>query len=183
VTEEVAQGSENPSEESNATPPEAPESVASAAPTESESEATWKKRLAGKDSALTSTIRERDAAQQRLRELEEWKAQQERGSLTELERMRLELEDRDRRLVEAEETARSAKMEARFPAAFAATDGKLLDETALAKLEAALSRGEPTSAPVVSNSAPKRPGEPPAPKTSKEIEAELRAIPNPYQGF
>ena len=68
--------------------------------------------------------------------------------------------------------------------AYDATDGRLLDETALAKLEARMAVAAEPSAPVVPNSAAKRSGsEPPRERTSKEIEAELRAIPNPYQGW
>jgi hypothetical protein len=179
VTDEVAKADGTPSDTDDSTTDEV---VETAAPTETDADATYRDRLAGKDRALTQTIRERDAAQAKLRELEDWKAQQERGSMTEVERLRAELEERDQRLTVAQQEAQAAKLEVRFPSAYAATEGKLLDEAALAKLEKTLKAGE-SAAPVVSNSAPRRAGssEPAGPKTSKELEAELRSMPNPYE--
>ncbi len=175
---EVAEAGGTPSPEPVAT---SDEDVAPEQTTEADADATYEKRLAGKDRALSQTIRERDAALAKQRELEDWKAQQERSSMTEVERLRAEIEERDQRLTVAQQEAMAAKLEARFPAAYAATDGKLLDETALSKLEKALSSGA-SAAPVVPNSAPKRGGsEPAGPKTSDELKAELKSMGNPYE--
>ena len=81
----------------NSAPVQSDEVVApevAAVPTDNEADVTtWKKRLAGKDQALTATKKELDEIRSKADELSRWKAQQEQASMSEFERAQAKIKE------------------------------------------------------------------------------------------
>jgi hypothetical protein len=81
----------------NSAPVQSDEVVApevAAVPTENEADVTtWKKRLAGKDQALTATKKELDELKSKAEELAKWKAEQEQASMTEFEKAQAKIRE------------------------------------------------------------------------------------------
>lgn len=129
-------------------------------------EATWKRRIAGKDQALTAAQRERDQARHEAEELRKWKAQRESADMTELERIQLERDEARKEAEAAKAEARRAVLAARYPLAVGlyAADDPLPTEETLASLQerlAAMPKDEPEPEPRIDpNNPPRRPAAP-----------------------
>lgn len=140
-------------------------------------ETTWKKRLAGKDQALTAAQRARDEALAQIEELNRWKAERENADLTEYERA---IKERDAAKAEAAAAmaiANRERLARKYPLAVERFDENdpLPSEETLAALQEALAVGPkteaPPAAPRVDPNNPPRRGGAPAP-TSKEAAME-----------
>lgn len=158
-------------------------------PTPGEDVATYKRRLAGKDQALTKTQKERDEYQKELEALRKWKAEREEADLTEVERWQREAERAKKEAEQARAEARKHALARKSPdyAEFLETLGDLdpfSDEAVEAFQEFLSSRiktPEPESEPeprIDPNNPRKNPVAKPREKRSyDDVLAELRAVP------
>jgi len=185
------------SEESQATT--APVTDAAPAPVTNEEEdvATWKKRLAGKDQALTAAKKELDAIKAESENLKRWKAEQENSNMSEFEKAQARLAALESELNQAKEEARMERIRSAHPnyAQFLADTAGLSEDARAAAFEGYLSsikkaqdaeRGTPASdekqvKPSVNTR--KDPAPSSGPRTVKEIEEELRKLGNPFYGM
>ena len=169
---------------------QSPEVAPEVAPTtESEGDVTtWKKRLAGKDQALTATKKELDELRSRAEELSKWKAEQEQASMTEIEKAQAKIRDLEAKATAAEQTAKEERLAREFPLAYQfMKDTVGLDEVSRAAALEKFVRGasapeavEPTPAPVDPNNARRATAAPEVKPTSKSITEKLAALGNPF---
>jgi hypothetical protein len=149
-------------------------------------EATWKKRLAGKDQALTAAQRERDALKAERDALSQWKAEQEQASMTELQKLQAE---RDRLQAEAQQAkaeAAAVRLRAQYPLAaeILGDDLSKFDEVRVAEIDGRLAKekaAEEAPEPRVDPNSPRRTpiARPPADDLSAAMQA-LTAAGNPF---
>lgn len=118
----------------------APEAdAAEAAATPAFDETTWKKRLAGKDQALTAAQKQRDELQRQYDDLQKWKAEKENADLSELERLQRERDELRAAAEAAKSEATRERLGRKFPLAFDLLgDATPLDEVRLAEIETRL---------------------------------------------
>lgn len=76
---------------------------------------TWKKRLAGKDQALTATKKELDDAKRQLDELAKFKAQIEEQSLSEYEKAQRRIKALEDEISSSREQAKRDRLAREFP--------------------------------------------------------------------
>ena len=118
---------------------------ASPATPSAEDVATLKKRLAGKDQALTRAQQERDALKAEREALSKWKAEREEADLTEVERLQKRLAEFEQRASEAEARAERVRLASTYPLAVEAFgDDPLPSEERLATLQARLAAASAT---------------------------------------
>lgn len=150
---------------------------------------TWKKRLAGKDQALTATKKELDAIKSRADELARWKAEQEQASMTEIERAQARIRDLESKAAAAEQAVREERLAREYPLAYQfMKDTSNLDEVSRAAalesfVKQATSVGrtaEPEPAPVDPNNARRVAAAPIDKPTSKSISQKLKDLGNPF---
>ena len=103
-------------------------------PTENDGDvATWKKRLAGKDQALTAAKKELDEIKSKAEELSRWKAEQEQAQMTEFEKAQAKIRDLESKAAAAEAAAKEERLAREFPLAYQfQKDTSGLDETSRA---------------------------------------------------
>lgn len=126
---------------------EAVEATPEAAATDFELQATeYKNRFAGSQKKLTETLNAMKAKDAELEALRSFKAQAERANMSEIDRLKAELQDAQNAAAAARSEAQRASLAARFPQSFATLgEATPLDETVLTALEAKLSGGEEES--------------------------------------
>lgn len=169
---------------------QSPEVAPEVAPTtENEGDvATWKKRLAGKDQALTATKKELDEFRTRAEELSKWKSEQEQSSMTEIEKAQAKIRELEAKATAAENAAKDERLAREFPLAhqFMKDTVGLDDVSRAAALEkfvrgaSALDAVEPNPAPVDPNNARRATAAPEIKPTSKSITERLAALGNPF---
>lgn len=169
---------------------ESPEAVEAEATPSTDELATVKKRLAGKDQALTRIQQERDALKAERDALSAWKAQQEEASLTELEKLQRRLAEVESAKAEAEARAERIRLEKSYPLAIELFgDDPLPSEERLEALEQRLASASATgddedSEPRIDPNRPRRPvggsGKPISEKSEAELTADLRTMANPF---
>ena len=178
----------------NSPVPESQESTAPvaevAAATESEADiTTWKKRLAGKDQALTATKKELDELKSKAEELARWKAEQEQASMTEFEKAQAKIRELEQKAAAAEQDAKQERLAREYPLAHQfLKDTSSLDEAGKAaalesffKQAASLQQvQESEPAPVDPNNARRATAAPVEKPTSKGISDALKALGNPF---
>lgn len=148
-----------------------------------EDAATLKKRLAGKDQALTRIQQERDAAKARLAELEAAEQARKEAEMTELERANARLAEAERKAAEAEAKALRVELTAKYPNAIEALGGELLSEEKLEALEsrltaAATPAAEAEEEPRVLATRPRASTTPPEPVSRvADLKARIAATP------
>lgn len=155
----VADGTEVPSSEPTEAPaPEAPATDFQAQATE------FKNRFAGSQRKLTETQQERDAAIAEAAELRRWKAEQERASMTELERLQAERDEAKSDAAAARAEAARERLARKFPLAVEFYgDEPLPSEEKLAALQERLDGGEPEPEPMIDPNNPRKDTTPPPP--------------------
>lgn len=138
--------------------------------------ATLKKRLSGKDQALTAAQQARKAAEDERDALREWKAKQEKASMSELERLQAELAEARSAAEQARAEATRVSLARKFPLTFDLLgDAMPADEVRLAEIEARLKAEESDEpAPRIDPNNPRRAGGRPTPRTTDDILADLR---------
>jgi TolA-binding protein len=178
----------------NSTVPESQESTApvvDATATENDADVTtWKKRLAGKDQALTATKKELDELRSKAEELSRWKAEQEQAQMTEFEKAQAKIRELEQKAAAAEQSAREERLAREYPLAHQfLKDTSGLDEVGRAaalenfvKQAAAAAAAVPESAPspVDPNNARRATAAPTEKPTSKSISDALKTLGNPF---
>jgi hypothetical protein len=147
--------------------------------------ATWKKRLAGKDQALTATQKELAAIREEAEQLKKWKAEVEYANMTELEKVNLKAQQLESELKAAREANERENLARKHPlyAKFAEeVQGLSLAAQAEAfeKFVTTVNKEEPKDTFVDVN-APRK-SAPPAQKqrTVADISEELKSLGNPF---
>ena len=177
----------------NSAPVQSDEVVApevAAVPTDNEADVTtWKKRLAGKDQALTATKKELDDLKSKAEELARWKAEQEQASMTEFEKAQAKIRELEQKAATAEQAAKEERLAREYPLAyqFLKDTGGLDEVGKAAALEnfvrqaaSATQTTEPEPAPVDPNNARRATAAPTEKPTSKSISDALKALGNPF---
>ena len=177
----------------NSAPVQSDEVVApevAAVPTENEADVTtWKKRLAGKDQALTATKKELDELKSKAEELARWKAEQEQASMTEFEKAQAKIRELEQKAATDEQAAKEERLAREYPLAyqFLKDTGGLDEVGKAAALEnfvrqaaSATQTTEPEPAPVDPNNARRATAAPTEKPTSKSISDALKALGNPF---
>jgi hypothetical protein len=177
----------------NSAPVQSDEVVApevAAVPTENEADVTtWKKRLAGKDQALTATKKELDEIKSKAEELSRWKAEQEQAQMTEFEKAQAKIRELESKAAAAEQSAKEERLAREFPLAYQFNkDTSGLDEAsraaALEKFirDAASSKEQVETAPAIvdPNNARRATAAPTEKPNSKSISDALKALGNPF---
>jgi TolA-binding protein len=159
-------------------------------PTENDGDvATWKKRLAGKDQALTAAKKELDDIKSKAEELSRWKAEQEQAQMTEFEKAQAKIRELESKAAAAEQSAKEERLAREFPLAYQFNkDTSGLDETsraaALEKFirDAASSKEQVETAPAIvdPNNARRATAAPITKPDSKSITEKLRNLGNPF---
>ena len=160
-------------------------------PTENEADVTtWKKRLAGKDQALTATKKELDEIKSKAEELARWKAEQEQAQMTEFEKAQAKIRELEQKAAAAEQAAKEERLAREYPLAyqFLKDTGGLDEVSRAAALEnfvrqaasATAQTAEPEPAPVDPNNARRATAAPVEKPTSKSISEALKALGNPF---
>jgi len=160
-------------------------------PTENEADVTtWKKRLAGKDQALTATKKELDELRSKAEELSRWKAEQEQASMSEFERAQAKIRELEQKAAAAEQAVKEERLAREYPLAYQfIKDTSNLDEVGRAaalenfvKQAAAAAAVTPESAPspVDPNNARRATAAPIEKPNSKSISDALKALGNPF---
>jgi hypothetical protein len=132
---EVVEITTSESSEAEATP-----EVVAAEATPAVDEATWKRRIAGKDQALTATQRERDAIRAERDALSKWKAEQETANMTELQKALAERDSLAKEAADAKAEATAIRLGAKYPlaAALLGDDLSKFDEARVAEINGTL---------------------------------------------
>jgi predicted RNase H-like nuclease (RuvC/YqgF family) len=177
----------------NSAPVQSDEVVApevAAVPTDNEADVTtWKKRLAGKDQALTATKKELDEIRSKADELARWKAEQEQSSMTEFEKAQAKIRELEQKAANAEQDAKQERLAREYPLAHQfLKDTNNLDEAGkAAALEGFFRQAaslqqvqESEPAPVDPNNARRATAAPVEKPTSKGISDALKALGNPF---
>jgi DNA repair exonuclease SbcCD ATPase subunit len=159
-------------------------------PTENDGDvATWKKRLAGKDQALTAAKKELDEIKSKAEELARWKAEQEQAQMTEFEKAQAKIRELESKAAAAEAKAKEERLAREFPLAYQfQKDTSGLDEdsraAALEKFirEAAAVKEQVETAPAIvdPNNARRATAAPTTKPDSKSISEKLRGLGNPF---
>ena len=159
-------------------------------PTENDGDvATWKKRLAGKDQALTAAKKELDEIKSKAEELSRWKAEQEQAQMTEFEKAQAKIRDLESKAAAAEAAAKEERLAREFPLAYQfQKDTSGLDETsraaALEKFirDASALKEQVETAPAIvdPNNARRATAAPTIKPDSKSISEKLKNLGNPF---
>lgn len=155
----------------------------------SDDAATLKKRLAGKDQALTRIQQERDALKAERDAMARWKAEREEADLTEVEKLQKRLAEYEERATAAEQRAERIRLEKSYPLAVEFYgDDPLPSEERLEALQQRLAAASATGdddepEPRVDPNKPRRTpatGTPLADKSGDDLAKSLRDMPNPF---
>jgi len=159
-------------------------------PTENDGDvATWKKRLAGKDQALTAAKKELDDIKSKAEELSRWKAEQEQAQMTEFEKAQAKIRELESEAAAAKQSAKEERLAREFPLAYQFNkDTSGLDEAsraaALEKFirDATASKEQVETAPAIvdPNNARRATAAPITKPDSKSISEKLRNLGNPF---
>ena len=173
--------------ESANAPIEAVDSAVEETPTQADGEdvATYKKRLAGKDQALTATKKELDQIRKEAEDLRRWKAEIEEKNLSEYERAQLKIKTLEDTLAKQQDDARQERLARQHPlyAQFRQDTANFDEEARAAAFEKFLASRETEveSEPRIDPNNPRR--EPVVEKsnpTSADIAERLKALGNPF---
>lgn len=167
-----------------------------ATPESEEDVTTWKKRLAGKDQALTAAQKALEAAKAEAEQLKRWKAEQEQSNMSEFEKAQARLAALETELNATKEYARQERIRASAPnyAQFLADTAGLDEEARAVAFEQYL--GEVKKANAAEKSAPsgdpkvnvpsvnnRKDSAPVGKRTVADIEDELKKLGNPFFGM
>jgi hypothetical protein len=146
--------------------------------------ATWKRRLAGKDQALTAAKKAAEEFQSKYEELAKWKAAQEEASLSEFERVERRAKELERQLEDARKTAEQEKLRSQYPKYFEFSEQTraLDEEQRAAQFESLMKQyteADASQAPRDANS-PKRSVQKEGKMSPDKIKDALKALGNPW---
>jgi len=141
-------------------------------------EATWKKKLAGKDQALTATQKERDQLKKDREALQRKVAEYEQANLSEVEKLQQAVQLAQQEAITARAEAQRERLARKFPrAAELLGDALPDDEVRLAEIEERLTPVAGTPEPQDSRIDPNSPRKsPPAPARAPTLDETKRAL-------
>jgi uncharacterized coiled-coil DUF342 family protein len=104
---------------------------------------TWKKRLAGKDQALTATKKQFDELKSEFDKVQSWKLQMEEASLTEFERAQNKIAKLEQELKATRDAESKARLSKEYPSyvQWQEKSAALSDEERAAEFEAMIKTG------------------------------------------
>lgn len=178
-------------EESQST---APVEVAEVATQDVEDVATWKKRLAGKDQALTAAKKELESIKNEAQELQRWKAERELANMSEFEKAQARLAALENEVNATREYAKQERVRNAAPmyAQFLADTAGLSEEARGVAFEGYLKTLKPEQAKEITQTDKEqvKPGvntrkdaTPVGKRTVADIEEELKKLGNPFFGM
>jgi hypothetical protein len=148
---------------------------------------TWKKRLAGKDQALTATKKELEDAKRQMEDLAKFKAQVEEQSLSEYEKAQNRIKALEDEISSTKEQAKRERLAREFPlySQLAQDTAGLDDESKAAAFEkfiadARLASGEETAPRVDPNNPRRTEPKVSSNRDSKAIAEEMKSLGNPF---
>jgi len=144
---------------------------------------TWKKRLAGKDQALTSTKKQLDELKSEYEKVQTWKLQMEEASLTEFERAQRKIETLEKELRATKEAETKARLAKEYPTYVQWQEkvAELTDEDRAREFEALLKTGGKPAEEFVDPNKPAKAAPAPAGKrNASEIVKDIAALGNPW---
>jgi HD-GYP domain-containing protein (c-di-GMP phosphodiesterase class II) len=145
--------------------------------------ATWKRRLAGKDQALTTAKKAAEEFRAKYEELAKWKAAQEEASLSEFEKAERRAKELERELENTRAEFERERLKSKYPTYFEFTEKvKDLDsETRAAEFEKLMKSAVGGGSPDISDAnSPKKTVAKEKTLTPDGIKEALRAIGNPW---
>ena len=182
MSEVVPVNSADESPESNA-----PEGTDAEPTTPAFDEATWKKRLSGKDQALTAAQRERDALKAEYEALAKWKAEREQAEMSEYEKAQARIAALEAEAQAARAEAQAAKLTSQYPLAaeLLGDDLAKFDPVRVAEINGRLAKeqAEAESAepePRIDTNSPRRPIARPQKVDLDSAKRALASAGNPY---
>lgn len=145
-------------------------------------EATWKRRIAGKDQALTASKKEAESLKSQLAEYQRKVADYEQASLSEVEKLQKRLAEQEARANAAEERALRTSLQAKYPLTFDLLGDRtpVDDESWLAEREGRLKTEAEPDEPIVDPNNPGRTRTKPADDSGDAILDRLRSFGNPF---
>lgn len=148
-------------------------------------EATWKKRVAGKDQALTEAKKQAAALQRERDELSKWKAEREQADMTELDKALARVADLEARAQAAEAAANAARLAREYPLAadLLGDDISLFDATKVAEINGRLAKEQAEESepePRIDPNNPRRTAPKAAPSSLEDTKRALTALGNPF---
>lgn len=165
----------------------APEVVAeqpTVATAQDEDVATWKKRLAGKDQALTATQKELAQIREEAEQLKKWKAEVEYANMTELEKVNLKAQQLEAELKATREAAERDTLAQKHPL-YAQFAERVQGLSVAAQAEAfenfisSVNKEQPKDTFVDVN-APRKSTPAPKQRTAVEVIEDMKALGNPF---
>lgn len=144
---------------------------------------TWKKRLAGKDQALTSTKKQLDELKAEYEKVQTWKLQMEEASLTEFERAQRKIESLEKELRATKEAESKARLAQEYPTyvQWQSKVADLSDEERAREFEALIKTGGKPAEEFVDPNKPAKATPVKAGKRSPEdIVKDIAALGNPW---
>lgn len=148
--------------------------------------ATWKKRLAGKDQALTAAQKELAQIREEAEQLKKWKAEVEYANMTELEKATIKAQQLEAELKATREAAEQEALARKHPL-YAKFAQEVHGLSAAAQAEAfekfvTSVATEKTNDTFVDVNAPRRSTPAPKQRTAAEVIEDMKALGNPFKG-
>ena len=144
---------------------------------------TWKKRLAGKDQALTATKKQLDEIKAEYEKVQAWKLQMEEASLTEFERAQRRIATLEQELKATREAEQRERLSKEFPSyvQWVEKSKDLTDEDRAREFEALMKTGGAPKQEFVDPNKPAK--EVPSTgkkRSSEDIVKDIAALGNPW---
>jgi hypothetical protein len=147
-------------------------------------EATWKRRLAGKDQALTAAKQEAARIKAEAEALAKWKAEREQADMTELEKLQRQIAEFEARATAAEAAANAARLAREYPLAaeLLGDDIGLFDPTRVAEINGRLAKeqGDESDPSRIDLNNPRRSAPKPPPSDLASLKQALTDAGNPF---
>lgn len=162
--------------------PEAPEEVA----TPVEDVTTWRKRLAGKDQALTATQKQLAAVKAEAEALSKWKAEKEQADLSEVEKLQRRISELETSEQTARAEATAVRLRAEYPLAadLLGDDLTKFDLARVAEINGRLAKEQAAESeqpePRMDPNSPRRPIAKPPANSLEAAKQALRDVGNPF---
>lgn len=162
------------------------EGVSPAAATDAEDDvATWKRRLSGKDQALTEAKKAADEFRAKYEELAQWKAAQEEASLSEFEKAARKIKQLEDELKATETRYETEKLKANYPRYYDFQEKvrNLSEAERAAEFESFIAKqlgGDQPVEEISDANAPKRSVAKDKPMKPEDIKEAIRALGNPW---
>ena len=149
-------------------------------------EATWKRRIAGKDQALTAAQQRAAALEAERDALSKWKAEQEQANMTELQKAQAERDQLRAEAAAAKAEAAAIRLGAKYPLAaeLLGDDLTKFDETRVAEINGRLAKEQAAESDApearIDPNSPRRTVPKPPADDLASAKAALVAVGNPY---